>query len=99
MTMTILTRQSQWQYWERQSLRDVFQAHLDAIDSMELDDEYIPPTDIHSQHDSFPVPEKLNLDPSHFPIENIVNGTFKPSVVFDNCDGYLDMERSLDGEL
>ena len=117
-----------------------FEAHLDNIDSMELDDDYIPSTVTSPQHlvhppdndpdllffdcksisdqdfdpvsDSshYPTPKpkndpisapypnqdpQLSCDPSPDQIDTIINGTFNPSVVIKDHDGYLTIERSL----
>ena len=111
------------------------QACLDYIDSMYLDDNYVPPPsqDIDSHPTFFDSSSGVNPDPGPpsaaspvsipspdnsstpdlfvdassqptpdsglNPFIDIVNGTFRPSVLIEDCDRYLAIERSLHGEL
>ena len=111
------------------------QAHLHDIDSMSLNDDYVPPSSHKDDQDpAFSnCPSNINPDPSPSsalslpsilhsddaspsdvsvdknshpipvssadPITGIVDGSFQPSVLIEDCDGYLAMEWSLDGEL
>ena len=70
-----------------------FQAHIDALATMELDDDLN--LDDHIVPPDPPPPTDSSVDP----IIPIINGTYRPSIVIEDREGYLAMERNLDGEL
>ena len=63
---------------------------------------HVPTTELSNDLKSVPCPNPIpqaSPDPGPDTIGNIINGTFNSSIFIEDHDGYLAMERILDGEL